>query len=709
MIILNKTNKHYFLEFEEKYKGLEEINSLWYESEIGVQAYCKKSNCKDKNGNFTEEWYRARFVYTMVKSGLYPKENICVEFSLPKGNGGKAIQPDVVVFKDNSWLNDFSSGDFEEIRKKILVILEAKDNSKEVEKAIEKQIEVALERRLATPGFEDWAYGVYFDNQDDIVILKKEGLSGLERFDVKKMIAASKNIVRLNVALRDDLESLPSFKEFSDKTDKIKKKYEFTYNDLSPIGEDSFQKILDHIQRIKDQLQVPRTKDLLVEVLTLKVHDEKTIKATGDFSRFYITEAEVRQSGNAESSFRFRIKALLDDAKQHYSALRDRGYFDYRQVDGELIPHHSADEKMVVEMIKAFQGKSILEGSTTNFNQTIFNNFGDEVEKSVAGQFFTPIPVIGGIIPIVNPRPRETVVDPCSGICDFLAMAWRHSNSQGEALNYYGFDISPVVLKLAELNLVINGVGTANIHQKNSIFEKMCENGTFTSIENFTPKNYNVVTWKSKDDQNLNIKQYKLPITNPPFGKGRDLKTGKDGVWSYGLTKENMQMYETWSLLGEPKSIDMGIIFLENIYKLTEPGGRMAIVLSNSIASIASWSKVRAWLLERVRLVAIIDLPQNCFGETGVATTVLVAYKPKKNEEHLLKNDYEVFIREIKYTGYEVKTVQRNVIFEPIKEYNSENFEDTGRLREDFSEMLDLFEEYMKSQEQEIKAALGRD
>lgn len=705
---MSKTNKQYFLEFEGKYHQLDQIDSRWYENELGVTAFNKPTSCKDTNDNFSEEWYRARYVYLMIKSGLYPKENICVELSLPKGNGGMAIQPDIVVFKDKHWSTDLTNKDYEELRKKILVVLEVKNHSRDVEKAIERQIEVALERRITTPDFEDWAYGIYLDNQDDIVILKKEGLSGIERYDIKKMIAASKNIVKLNIALRDDLENLPSFNEFNEKIDKIKKKYEFEYDDLSPIGEESFQRILDHIQRVKDQLQIPRSKDLLVDALTLKVHDEKIIKSTGGCSQFYVTDEEIRENGNASVSFRERIKGLLDDAKGYYSALRDRGYFDYRKIDDNLVPNHSTDEKMFVEIVKAFQGKSILEGSTTNFNQTIFNNFGDDVEKSVAGQFFTPIHVIRGIIPIINPQPRETIVDPCSGICDFLAIAWRHSNSQGEALNYFGFDISPAVLKLAELNLVINGVGTANIHQANSVMEKMTSNGAFTEKENFTPEYYNPTTWKHKDDQNLSIKQYKMVITNPPFGKGRDLKTGKAGVWSYGLNEENLMMYETWDLLNKPKSIDMGIIFLENAYKLTKPGGRMAIVLSNSIASINSWAKVRSWILEKMRIVALLDLPQNCFGETGVATTVLIAYKPKENEKHLLDNNYEVFTYEITYTGYEVKTVSRNVVFEPIKDYDSETFEDTGKLREDFTPMLDNFGEYIKSQESEIKTAFGR-
>ena len=168
-----------------------------------------------------------------------------------------------------------------------------------------------------------------------------------------------------------------------------------------------------------------------------------------------------------------------------------------------------------------------------------------------------------------------------------------------------------------------------------------------------------------------------------------------------------MKMYETWTLLVNPKSIDMGILFLENIYKITKPGGRFAIVLSNSIASIDSWAKVRMWLLDKVRLVALLDLPQNSFGETGVATTVIIAYKPKESEKNtLLDEDYEVFAREIKYTGYEVQTVQRNIVFEPIKDPIT--FEDTGRLKEDFTEMLSDFNEYMKSQHAIIKKAFGR-
>ena len=63
--------------------------------------------------------------------------------------------------------------------------------------------------------------------------------------------------------------------------------------------------------------------------------------------------------------------------------------------------------------------------------------------------------------------------------------------------------------------------------------------------------------------------------------------------------------------------------------------------------------------------IATFDLPSNTFWETWVATTVIVAYKPKDNEQHLLTQDYSVFVKEIEHTGYEVKTKDRIVTFQP--------------------------------------------
>ena len=110
-----------------------------------------------------------------------------------------------------------------------------------------------------------------------------------------------------------------------------------------------------------------------------------------------------------------------------------------------------------------------------------------------------------------------------------------------------------------------------------------------------------------------------------------------------------------------------------------------------------------------MRIVATFDLPANTFGETGVATTIIIAYKPKQSEKHLLQADYEVFVKEVVNIGYEVKTVKRSVHFAPQYIINEETFEKTGQLNEDFSAMQQEFREFLKRQEEEIKNAFHLD
>ena len=90
-----------------------------------------------------------------------------------------------------------------------------------------------------------------------------------------------------------------------------------------------------------------------------------------------------------------------------------------------------------------------------------------------------------------------------------------------------------------------------------------------------------------------------------------------------GFAKKTIELYETYRIksspnakdvINYPNSMDMGALFLENAVKLLEDGGRMAIVLSNSIASIKEWENVRKWLIEKMRIVGVFDLPANTFG-----------------------------------------------------------------------------------------------
>jgi type I restriction enzyme M protein len=714
----NKTFKKFQEEFDLKFKDLEEINSDWYSSHLKITAYCSTAKAKDTKGGFSEEYIRARFVWSLIHSGMYHKEYICVEFGFPKGNGGKSLKPDIVVFKNKDWLQDYtqakSSKNFAKIRQNVLVILETKKNNKSLESAIENQLRSAMELNTS----QDRIFGVYFDNNSDILVFKKIGNSEIRRFNEAKELQQD-GIIGWNLEKRDLLVDLPSQQNFIENNESISDLAKLKLDSLDAIDEANFNDLMNSLKRVNDNIHPESPlREMIVEFLTLKVFDEKRSKRDKSFLNFYITPNEKTKDGLAKKSFRERINNLYKEAQREYPKVLSEKKRLFKYSD-DFRPIRTNDEKFLVALVEIFQQRAILKAKNESFNQIIFNNFGSDQQKADKGQFFTPIPVVKNMIKLLNPIKGEELCDPCCGICDFPAMAFRHSHRAEpefplNASNFYGFDIEGSNLKLAELNLVLNGDGGAVLKQMNSLSQKLLQDDSVLEEGEFTTQNYESETWTHISNPSKDLKKFKIIATNPPFGKGRDLKTGANGKWD--LPKATVELYETYKEKSDldkkgnkkyPNSMDKGVLFLENAYKCLDHGGRMAIVLSNSIASIKEWQNIRKWFLSKMRIVGTFDLPSNTFGETGVATTVIIAYKPKINEGHLFSGNYEVFVKEIVNIGYEVKTVKRLVHFAPQYIINEKTFEKTGKLNEDFSAMQKEWKEFLQRQEEEIKKAFN--
>lgn len=716
-------------------------------------GYTHKSinaNTRNIRGEYSEEYIRARFVYMLIMTDKYRPENICVEASLPKGNGGKSIDSDIIIFKDTGFRNkDFSSS---EVRQNILVIMEGKRNGKKenLESVVNNQLRTAMNEYEGNPNNEiNFVFGVYFDEQKDIILFKKENSHPIKRFNKFKIIEDDV----YNLGNRDLLEDLPSFDDLQKNIDRFKDKSKMQISDLEPIDQDAFVDLLEPLNRAKDKIGVSLDiHSLIVEFLTYKVYDEKKAKRDNGFLRFYIEKKEEVEPQEVQK-FRRRINSLQKEARTDYEAILSNPIFKYNEKNDRLEPNHSDGEKFLIELIKVMEFKSILNANNESFNQIIFNNFGSSVDKALDKQFFTPIPVVKMVIKMLNPKKNETIIDPCSGICDFLAVSFRamhdkskHLGDIAEAKNLYGFDKDKKVLKLAELNLVLNGDGGANIHHLNSLTQKLTFDGKILNEGDFNFNEYDLTDW-SPIGNKPELKKFNVLTTNPPFGKGRDLRLGKDNKWD--IPKDVARMYETYWVkaikdfkdketkkviegsaaqrifsegidylntnekeINFPKSMDMGALFLENAVKILEDGGRMGIVLSNSIASIKEWMNVRAWFMSKMRLVGAIDLPSGTFGETSVATTVLFAYKPK--DKSILKKSYNVFSKEIKNIGYKVEEKNRIINFKPTFLIDENSFdiardqEGNKILLEDFSSIEDDFLDWIKLQEKELREAFHR-
>ncbi|MHC1679294.1 MAG: class I SAM-dependent DNA methyltransferase [Candidatus Cryosericum sp.] len=730
-----KTMRTAFDEFNRRYSKLDLISADWYKKEMGVVSFAKTELSRSASGKYSEEYLRARFVYALIASGKYSPELLCVEAQFPKGNGGKSINPDILAFKDDSWQGkSFSTS---EVRQNLLVIFEAKRSSRnETKSVIEKQLRTSMNEYEGDPNDKEFnfVFGVYFDDQLDVIIFKKEGDHPLKRYNPEKI----REDDVWNIGNRDSVNDLPSHDDLIARVDLLKNKEHLSVDDLDPIDEYAFSDLLVPLNRAKDKIGVAGdAHTLIVEFLTYKVFDEKYSAANKTPLRFYITNREIETS--AIQNFRKRFKSLQEDARSDYPNILTEPIFRYNLAGGNLQPNNQSIETFLIEAVRVFETKSILKANNESFNQIIFNNFGSSMDKALDGQFFTPIPAARMMVDLIHPGKQEAIVDPCSGICDFLAVSFRqmHSNDgyvqhNTDAKKLFGFDKDQTILKLAELNLVLNGDGGATIQHMDSLTQKMCTDCTVLPEGTFNTDNYSIETWEpiAKVPE---LMKFDVVITNPPFGRGRDLTLGKKGKWD--ISEKVARMYETyWMKKAEfdassgrvptiaelqkrkktefPNSMDTGALFLENAVKVLVEGGRMAVVVSTSIASIEEWENVRAWFLSKMRVVAAIDLPSGTFGETSVATTVLVAYKPKSGTS-ILTQDYKVFTYEVNNIGYEVKIKKRLVVFEPRFHIDETTFTEAldtdGNkvLLEDFSDLQEKFTTWVKFQESGLRKAFN--
>ena len=363
--------------------------------------------------------------------------------------------------------------------------------------------------------------------------------------------------------------------------------------------------------------------------------------------------------------------------------------------------------KVANEFVKQFQDYSFRKSSNNDLYQLIFYNFATKFQRDEKAQFLTPLPIIDFIVQIVNPRNGETICDPCCGIADFLSKSYVNADMKLDDCKLYGFDNDYNMTVLAQLNMLLNGDGNAVIKyvpEYGTINQKYTIDKRIVELNSDMHSNGNWDNWY--DDTEL--MKYDVILTNPPFGKNRslDLSSAQD--------LEVAKLYELYSLYTEtnPKAgLDKGVVFLENaVRQIKEGTGRFAIVLSNAIMSNNTWPFVREWLMKKIRVVALFDLPANVFAETGVNTTILVGYKPSPERlQELIDDDYSVFTRDVLNVGYIKKTSKRTVKFENDYALDLDTFEtminEKGepKLNEDFPQIISEFKEWCISQEIELK------
>jgi type I restriction enzyme M protein len=662
-------------------------------------------------------WDKWQFIYGLIHSGLYAKDYIGAEIRFPKGNKASApLRLDGAIFDDPAWLQHYNDywkqrrpHDLEWLNAHLLAVIECKRDDKEIEKVFTGQVKPAMKEKDPATAY---VLGMYYDRERLYLFHRRDGL--ILRYDeAKNQKGKDSKVGDLALHLPDPYTYIPSFDDLRNRVhrpaqiDRSRRSYT-ELDVITSIATVQLQTALSDVLRTLDKagLVNQRGYQVLIETFALKIFDEKrNEKYPKKKLEFFITDSEAAfhsLSDKPIQHFIKRMKGIRTEAAGQYQKILSADAIDWKNAN---------HVRAVVAVCNAFQDFSFIKSANSDLYQLVFYNFANFFTRNEAAQFLTPIPVIDFLVKIVNPRDGETIIDPCCGIGDFLSLSFVNAARKDKAwrlddANIYGVDLDENMIMLATLNMLLNGDGEAKLYSRHipgSILAKFVVDNPPTLVD-LIPERHKSGAWQDWPD-NTHLMQFDVVLTNPPFGEDRAYRPNN------GEERRIIEMYETWNLSGRGDNIDLGVVFLENAYQILKPEGRLGIVLSNSIASINRWRQVRQWLMERMRIVALFDLPANVFAETGVNTTLIVAYKPKNSSalKKLIESDYSVFVRDIQRVGYEKRTSKRNVFFNPVYRMDENTFEVMTDveghpiLDEDFTQTTADFSQWALGQEETLQ------
>lgn len=240
----------------------------------------------------------------------------------------------------------------------------------------------------------------------------------------------------------------------------------------------------------------------------------------------------------------------------------------------------------VIEMVSS-ENWYMMEG---DFKGAIYENIlekNGQDKKSGAGQYFTPRALISAIVDVIDPKIGETVADPCCGTAGFLLSAFEHMRPQSKNVDkqkflkndaLFGADNTSLVVTLASMNLYLHDIGVSK-----------------------SPIVYQDSLIETTDDL------YDVVMTNPPFG------TRPQGSVEVSSSRPEFI-----------KTSDNQVNFLQHIMSIVKTGGRVGVVLPDSVLTDGdSTKRVRDKLLKDYNLHTILRLPTGIFYANGVKTNVL--------------------------------------------------------------------------------------
>ena len=446
----------------------------------------------------------------------------------------------------------------------------------------------------------------------------------------------------------------------------------------------------------------------LVNIILSKIQDESE-REDGEEYHFQVN-AYGDNIENPEKIFE-RINNLYKRAlNEKLNVVDEKQLEDSRVIDRNKFPLNK-----LVYTITAFENFSFIEGRNSLDNTDILGDFFERITregfKQDRGQFFTPITIVKFILyalkidelAIQKVNDRGTlpyIIDPSAGSGTYLIEAMKIITKEVKYKQYdklktsfqvkawidllfpqfkenkwareylYGVDNNFNLGTSSKVNMILHGDGASNIFIQDGLkpFKEYKKNDMeANAIEVQEPS-------ELYGNRNVNGK-FDLVVSNPPF--------------SVNLDSETKKSIERDFLFGTKKNSEN--LFIERWYQLLKEGGRLGVVLPESVFDTTENKYIRLFLFKYFTIKAVVSLPQLTFEPyTSTKTSLLFAQKKTQKEIEDWNKKWETFGKE----WANLKTRVENYVKVYIEEVEKDKFPSIKNHSE--TEIRKNIERYLK-------------
>jgi type I restriction enzyme M protein len=500
------------------------------------------------------------------------------------------------------------------------------------------------------------------------------------------------------------------------------KQIEELLSKLRPFEGKEFADLLHqchNVIRNNEHLDPAAAFDEIAKLLFIKVWVERRLKEKKERKNIFTVEFLKNQLSKNP------IQSLFEETKEFY---RGDKIFD----TDERINLRAATVEAIVSKLTSYN----LSETSEDVKGIAFERFLGGTFRGEIGQFFTPRPIVEFMVRMMEPREGDRICDPASGSGGFLIRFFevireaiaadvdrryrdycdeidRTKDSevrkaQKKLERYkalqkeldpgtepdgaqhiklgsriwtlanrciYGTDANDRMARTSKMNMIMHGDGHGGVHHHNGLLNV---NGIFEG-------------------------RFSLILTNPPFGA----TVADDNVVlssDYLVSQEARTRYRSeygkdydraiervTAAVGKPilslfqlpttSRIKTELLFVERCLDLLEPGGRLGIVLPEGVFNNpnALNVRVREFVENRSRILAVVGLPPDTFKSTGADVKASILFLQKFTIDEQIEYD-----RLLKAARISAEKIVGTITNEEIAElkFALENAQKVKRLNE---------------------------